>query len=105
MPVSIRAIGILARRAVPDLPDRQRHFAGGTLSSRPRRAPLEPTGGRPAPAFEGPGPAQAQADRRSRDAQAAADVLDNVAKPLMVFVHTVPRTALRRPKNTRMADC
>jgi hypothetical protein len=73
MPVSIRAIGILARRAVPDLPDRQRHFAGGALSSRPRRAPLEPAG--PAPAFEGPGPAQAQADRRSRDAQAAASVL------------------------------
>jgi Transposase len=75
MPVSIRAIGILARRAVPDLPDRQRHFAGGPLSSRPRRAPLEPAGGRPASAPEGPGPAQAQADRRSRDAQAAASVL------------------------------
>ena len=73
MPVSIPAIGILARRAVPDLPDRQRHFAGGTLSSRPRRAPLEPAG--PAPAFEGPEPAQAQADRRSRDAQTAAPVL------------------------------
>ena len=41
-PVSIPAIGILARRAVPDLPDRQRHFAGGPLSPRSRRDPLEP---------------------------------------------------------------
>jgi hypothetical protein len=72
-PVSIPAIGILARRAVSDLPGRQRHFACGTLSSRPRRDPLEPAG--PAPAFEGPGPAQAQADRRRRDAQTAAPVL------------------------------
>jgi hypothetical protein len=28
--------------------------------------------------------------------QAGDDVLDNMAKPLMVFVHAIPRDALRR---------
>ena len=69
------AVRFLARRAVPDFPDRQRHFAHGTLSSRSRCDPLEPAGGCPAPAPEGPGATQAQADRRGCDAQAAAPVL------------------------------
>ena len=77
MPVSIRAIGSPARRSM-----RRRGSPGSATppcvrpsTSGPRRAPLEPAGGRPAPAPEGPGAAQAQADRRSRDAQAAAPVL------------------------------
>jgi transposase len=69
------AVRLFARCAVADLPDRQRHPARRPLLPGSRCAPLEPAGGRPAPALEGPGPAQAQADRRSCDAQTAAPVL------------------------------